>query len=193
MTEYEFQLYYQLPDRQPDPEAWLDALYEAGCDDALVGVAVRGHLSLDFTREAENPLMALRSAMADVRRAIPDAHLVGAGPDLLNLSELSSLLSSRLAPVTRQAMRKYAAGEVRKVVSRFPSPRVNGTTPLWHLDAVLVWLKDNGKITADRQPRADSLIALCETIRAFNAAGEYALSRASHPSLAAQAMKLMEP
>lgn len=192
MTEYEFQLYYQLPDHQPDPEAWLDALFEAGCDDALIGVAVQGHLSLDFTREAPDPVTALRSAMADVRRAIIDARLVGAGPDLLNLSELSSLLSARLAPVTRQAMRKYAAGEVRKVVSRFPSPRVNGTTPLWHLDEVLVWLKANGKVAPELERRADHLIALCETLRAFNAAGEYALSRASHPSLAAQAMKLME-
>ena len=43
MNEYVFQLYYQLPESEPDPEAWLDALFEAGCDDALVGVAVAGH------------------------------------------------------------------------------------------------------------------------------------------------------
>ena len=29
MNEYVFQLYYQLPESEPDPEAWLDALFEA--------------------------------------------------------------------------------------------------------------------------------------------------------------------
>ena len=39
MNEYVFQLYYQLPESEPDPEAWLDALFEAGCDDALDQIA----------------------------------------------------------------------------------------------------------------------------------------------------------
>ena len=54
MTEYEFVLRFQLPTDDDKPESFLDALYEAGCDDAVVGVGLAGYLSLDFTREAES-------------------------------------------------------------------------------------------------------------------------------------------
>ena len=43
----------------------LDALYEAGCDDATVGIQ-GGVLFLDFARSAPSFRMALMSAISDV-------------------------------------------------------------------------------------------------------------------------------
>lgn len=46
----------------------LDALYEAGCDDALVGM--RGGVAFaDFCREADSFPNAMLSAIRDVERA----------------------------------------------------------------------------------------------------------------------------
>jgi hypothetical protein len=45
-----------------------DALYEAGCDDALVG-SRDGVIFLDFTRQAVSLQEAVRSAISDVQAA----------------------------------------------------------------------------------------------------------------------------
>jgi hypothetical protein len=49
--------------------AFEDALYEAGCDDALVGT-IDGNVVMDFTREATSEEKAIASALTDIRRAI---------------------------------------------------------------------------------------------------------------------------
>jgi hypothetical protein len=51
--------------KRPDYE---DALYEAGCDDALIAV-VDDEVFLDFDREANTLDEAIRSAKRDVQRA----------------------------------------------------------------------------------------------------------------------------
>lgn len=51
-----------------DVEPHLDALYEAGCDDASFG-AVDGVWHADFDREAPTLEAAIESAVSDVRRA----------------------------------------------------------------------------------------------------------------------------
>src|SRR5271168_4316710 len=86
MTSYSFVLNFNLPRGDEDPGQYLDALYEAGCDDALVGVGHRGMIGLDFTRSASSAEEALRSAVRDVQRAIPGANLVQVGPDLVGLT-----------------------------------------------------------------------------------------------------------
>jgi hypothetical protein len=45
-----------------------DALFEAGCDDALV-LVVDGELRLDFDRQAKTFEMAVESAKADIYKA----------------------------------------------------------------------------------------------------------------------------
>ena len=67
--EYTFTLKYQLADDDRDPEVLVERLGEAGCDDALIGIGQPGRLALEFTREAENAEVAVRSALADVRSA----------------------------------------------------------------------------------------------------------------------------
>ena len=42
--EYTFTLKYQLTDDDRDPDALVERLAEAGCDDALVGIVFDGML-----------------------------------------------------------------------------------------------------------------------------------------------------
>ncbi|EJR8320695.1 DNA-binding protein, partial [Escherichia coli] len=42
--EYTFTLKYQLADDDRDPEALVERLGEAGCDDALIGIGQPGRL-----------------------------------------------------------------------------------------------------------------------------------------------------
>lgn len=73
--EYTFTLKYQLADEDCDVDALVERLGEAACDDALVGIGQPGGLALEFTREAVDADEAVRSALADVRRAAPSARL----------------------------------------------------------------------------------------------------------------------
>ncbi|WP_414650360.1 hypothetical protein [Duganella sp.] len=81
--EYIFTLRYQLVDDGRDPDALVEWLGRAGCEDALVGIGRPGQLALGFTREAETADAALRSALADVREAIPLAKLIEVVPDVV--------------------------------------------------------------------------------------------------------------
>ncbi len=74
--EYTFTLKYQLASDDSDTDALVERLGEAGCDDALVGIGQSGRLALEFTREAPDAGTAVRSALADVRRAAPSARLI---------------------------------------------------------------------------------------------------------------------
>src|SRR5690606_36376411 len=85
--EYTFTLKYQLTDDDRDPDALVERLGEAGCDDALVGIGQPGRLALEFTREAADAGAAVRSALADVRRAAPTARLIEVAPDLVGLTD----------------------------------------------------------------------------------------------------------
>ena len=66
MKTFEFSIIAFGPD--PSQGDALDRFYEAGCDDATVGFQ-KGHLILDFAREAACLDDAVASAMADVRAA----------------------------------------------------------------------------------------------------------------------------
>lgn len=63
-------------------DAHIDALHEAGCDDATFGVRDGAAYAL-FDREAGSFSDALRSAMDDVLRALPHARIVRIEPDNL--------------------------------------------------------------------------------------------------------------
>ena len=88
--EYTFTLKYQLAEHDSDPDALVERLGAAGCDDALVGVGQPGRLALAFTREAGRAAEAMRSALADVKAAIPSARLIEVSPDLVGLTDVMS-------------------------------------------------------------------------------------------------------
>jgi predicted DNA-binding transcriptional regulator AlpA len=140
MDNYTFVLNFTLASREDDPEQYLDALFDAGCDDATVGVGQYGIIGLDFTRAAASAEDAIRSAAENVRTAIPGATLVQAGPDLVSLTEMAVIFG-----FSRQNMRKYATGE-SGAPAAFPLPVVLGDPSLWHLAEIVAWLKLNTRV-----------------------------------------------
>jgi hypothetical protein len=84
--EYEFELRFRLPTDDADAGELVERLGEAGCDDALIGIGQPGRIALRFTREAESTKSAIVSALEDVKKAIPAAKLIEAGPDLVGLT-----------------------------------------------------------------------------------------------------------
>ena len=135
MKEFNFELIFKLVDNQ-DSNEYLDALFENGCDDATISTGQLGMLSLSFTREAINASVAVESAINDVRKAIPSAKLVEATPDIVNISEISSILGH-----SRQYTRKLFNSDT----SSLPAPIHIGNPSIWHLSEVLDWLKSLGK------------------------------------------------
>lgn len=133
--EYTFTLKYQLADDDRDAEALVERLGEAGCDDALVGIGQPGRLALEFTREAGSADEAVRSALADVRRAVPSAKLIEVAPDLVGLTDVADIVG-----VSRQNMRKLMLAHP----GSFPTPVHEGSASIWHLADVLAWLQARG-------------------------------------------------
>src|ERR1700730_3407743 len=133
--EYEFELRFKLPTDDADAGDLVERLGEAGCDDALVGIGQPGRIALKFTREAESAKNAIVSALEDVKKAIPSAKLIEAGPDFVGLTDVADMLG-----MSRQNMRKlmlvHAAG--------FPAPVHEGSAAIWHLEPVLQWLRSKG-------------------------------------------------
>ncbi|MBK1839650.1 DNA-binding protein [Azospirillum sp. YIM B02556] len=156
---WEFVLKFRLPLGQEEPTAWLDALFEAGCDDATVGTGRRGSIALDFSREAVSAETAVRSAIADVLKAIPGALLIEIAPDLVNLADLAEIVGC-----SRQNIRKYAAGEIRAVAAAFPDPVYTGNPSLWRLVEALIWLERNTDIHPD--PRSVELARVASEVGA---------------------------
>ena len=133
--EYTFTLKYQLVPDDRDLNLLVEHLGEAGCDDALVGTGQPGRLALEFTREAASASAAVRSALADVRRAVPSAKLIEVAPDLVGLTDVADIVG-----VSRQYMRKLMLAHH----GSFPVPVPEGSASIWHLADVLTWLQTKG-------------------------------------------------
>ena len=140
MKEYEFTLKFGLPATGSDPDAYLASLAANGCEDALVGVGATGHFALDFCREAPSAYEAMRSALADVKSAIPGARLIEATPDYVGITDVADLLGC-----SRQNMRKLILSNP----ATFPLPVHEGSSAVWHLAKVLEWLQERGRHPVD--------------------------------------------
>lgn len=133
--DYIFTLKYQLNPDDQDVDILLARLAEAGCDDALVGIGQPGRLALEFTREASCAETAVKSALADVRNALPTATLIEVTPDLVGLSDVAEITG-----MSRQNMRKLMLTNA----ATFPAPIHEGTTSIWHLADILAWMQIRG-------------------------------------------------
>lgn len=141
MMEFSFVLKYRLAESNQDLDDVIERLAEAGCDDSLIGTGTAGRIALDFTREAESADAAVFSALSDVKRALPDAELIEAGPDYVGLSDIANIIG-----VSRQYMRKLWTENS----SSFPPPVHAGSASLWHLADVLNWLSAKGSFESEK-------------------------------------------
>ncbi|MDQ6997014.1 MAG: DNA-binding protein [Mariprofundus sp.] len=137
MKTFNFKLIFSLPNNS-DPNTYVDGLFEAGCDDSIIGTGDVDSIALEFSRESDCAANAVHSAIAGVKKAIPNVELVEVSPDLVSLSD-----AARVMGFTRQNMQKYHA----KKDSGFPRPVHAGATSLWHLLDIVYYLKRQGKMS----------------------------------------------
>ncbi len=113
-------------------EPHLDALHEAGCDDALFG-AVDGVHFAEFDRVAESLKDAIWSAIRDVERT--PMRVARVEPDdLVTASEIAERLGR-----TRESIRLLVSGA--RGPGDFPAPVSHSRqrNRLWRLSDVLAW------------------------------------------------------
>lgn len=146
MTSYEFTL--RLNREVTDDD--LDALFEAGCDDAGIETGPLG-ASAQFDREALSLAHAIASAALDIEK-VPGLRAVGVQCD--NMVNLAGI--ARRASVSREAVRLWATGQ--RGPGSFPKPTLisAGGEQLWDWLDVLSWI---GQHKHRNQTRGDAHLA----------------------------------
>jgi hypothetical protein len=155
MKKYEFSIIASGLD--PEAEDFEQRFYNAGCDDATISFQ-KGHIIVDFAREANSIDEAIVSAVKGVETAGAQVDRVEPDP-LVSLADIAHRTG-----MTRAAMTQYSKGQRGK---GFPPPvvRVTSDSPLWDWATVARWLFQNEKISRDTAIQA-------EAVRAANAAIE---------------------
>ena len=93
MNTHAFTLTFSLPKAGVSEDELIERLGEAGCTDSLVGLGQPGIVELTFDREAESAREAVSTAIADVKRAVPDATLEAADiPEDADLAALNDIV-----------------------------------------------------------------------------------------------------
>jgi hypothetical protein len=135
-------------------DAHVDALYEAGCDDATFGVRDGAAYAI-FDREARSFSDALRSAMDDVLRALPHARIVRIEPD--NLVTMATIAGR--CGRTRESIRLLANED--RGPGGFPPPvaYVDERTRLWHWPDIARWLNEHRKARIEIDTEAADLVS----------------------------------
>lgn len=149
---HSFTLFLTGPDVLDDEH--MDALYDAGCDDALFGER-DGAQYAAFDREARTFSEALASAIHDVTSALPGLQVVRIEPDqLVTLSAIAER-SGR----TRESIRLLSTGE--RGPGGFPAPvaYADHKTRLWHWPDVVDWLTEHNKARIEVDAEAADLVA----------------------------------
>jgi hypothetical protein len=149
---YTFTLFVHGADVLSDES--MDALFEAGCDDATFG-ARDGAQYGEFDREATGFSAALSSAIHDMTNALPGLEVVRVEPDDLVSMATIAERSGR----SRESIRLLAAEQ--RGPGGFPPPiaYVDQKTRLWHWPDVAHWLTEHDKAKLDVDPEAADLVA----------------------------------
>lgn len=118
-----------------------DALFEAGCDDALINFK-NGTVYLDFDREGNNFESVIISAIKDVESSGLGASISSVAPEhLVSLTDIAKRVS-----LTKQALSLYILG--KRGAGNFPKPvlKIQNKSPLWRWSTVAEWFYQQGKI-----------------------------------------------
>jgi len=120
-----------------------DALFEAGCDDALINFRDRT-VYLDFDREDSSLEKAVLSAIQAVENCGLGAKIIRILPDdLVNISDISKRLGK-----DRQLVSLWMKGERRQRGLPFPPPvlKLSEKSPMWRWYLVVKWLQEQNLI-----------------------------------------------
>ncbi|MQA91306.1 MAG: hypothetical protein GEU90_13940 [Gemmatimonas sp.] len=132
MMPHQFTLIVEGLDLQQD--AHLDALFEAGCDDAMVG-RIGSVQYLDFDREAETFADAVFEATEAIENAGLGTRVVHLEPDdLVTLSDIAERTGR-----TRESVRLLISGA--RGPGGFPAPATHFRTRkrMWRWQEVVSW------------------------------------------------------
>lgn len=131
----------------PEEDDFFDRFYEAGCDDATIAFQ-KGHIIVDFGREAESLEDAIASAIADVKKTGATVDRVEPDP-LVSLSDMAAR-----AGLTRAAMTNYSKGARAQ---DFPAPvaKVTSDSPLWDWATVARWMYQNNRLGREAAMEAE--------------------------------------
>jgi len=144
MAEYEFQIFCRGVDISDD--SFLDRLYEAGCDDALVSFK-DGYVCLNFSRSSESAEEAVLSAIRDFAHSAVGGSVERVEPDdLASLSEIARRTAS---------LQKYARG-ISKVGEDFPQPAANisgARRELYSAAEVINWMHAKERVVLPEHSR----------------------------------------
>lgn len=134
VTDHTFTLVFAMSDDTLEPH--LDALLEAGCDDAaFAGPASDGTFIADFDREAASFGEAVASATRTLRATLPAFHLLRIEPvDLVSQSSIAQRTGR-----SDESIRLYIAG--RRGPGQFPPAiaAINDKTHVWSWAEVVLW------------------------------------------------------
>ena len=132
MPVHHFTLIVDGPDLQDD--ALIDTVFEAGCDDAAIGL-IDGIQYVDFDREAASLDQAVLSAVADLER-IDGVHVVRiADAGLVSMADIATRIGR-----TREGVRLLITGA--RGPGGFPPPITDPRSRyrLWRWSDAALWL-----------------------------------------------------
>ena len=123
-----------------ETEGLEDALYESGCDDALI-CAYGNSVYVEFDREANSLDEAISSAVENIESAGIGAIVESIDSALVGLSDIAEITE-----MSRQAIAMLKDGT--RGSGDFPCPlqRIKGQSPLWDWANVAQWLLKNGRL-----------------------------------------------
>lgn len=132
MTTYNFTLFFE----GPDLEDHLDALFDAGCDDALFGLR-SGQQFAEFDRDAASFGDAVLEALRTLEATVPGLLVTRVEPDDL-------ITQSRIAERagrSRESIRLLIAG--KRGPGDFPEPvgSIDSKTRIWRWSEVAEWFE----------------------------------------------------
>lgn len=133
MTTHTFTLIVDGPDLQTDE--LIDAVHDAGCDDALIGRA-DGVQFADFDRDADSLQDAVLSAVSELESIEGVSVLRLADAGLVSMADIADRTGR-----TRESVRLLIAGE--RGPGGFPPPVTDPRSRyrLWRSDEVETWLR----------------------------------------------------
>jgi len=151
-TTHSFTIFFSGADVLNDEQ--FDALYEAGCDDALFGVRDGAQYGA-FDREANSFSEALASAIRDVTSAVPGLQVVRIEPDEL----VTMAAIAKRSGLSREYIRLLSTNQ--RGPGGFPAPvtYADRKTRLWHWPDVAHWLTEHQDTKIEVDAHAADLVA----------------------------------
>lgn len=102
MAEIEFELIFALPVGDHDAFELMDAVFEAGFEDAIVGTGVPGMVGIALEAASDHAEDAILNAARAIRKQLPARSVLReVRPDLVSLADVARRLE-----VTRQSLQK---------------------------------------------------------------------------------------